>query len=498
MNGRSFASLDEILISSQSYDEDLFEVDTSTRGNPQRFDIDINPIPKSPSAPDYSNDLFESDDHLPAFKSDDCDAQEESFHEQATDSFIQEENINQAEEDDGWSRPFEVTSTSTGRLRPSNESLGLSVDSVNLIAQIDQSPILSPHPKYSPISRKSEFNQSIPLVVINHNSAVGLNLVKSQFSCVKTVSEKDFEILEQLKRRTKQTNAPRQSNDTQYVRRMDGSLCHPLPAAVNQIEGRSRAVSLVASRAIHVANADYGIDRKTADRVMCNADRLRVYGIPDYDPDYDCACEMKEQNVTPSLPRELLQQRSGKGFLSQDRGQESKGISRASSARSKYSSSNEVLSRSLNNITPKRTYDDSARSADEKAIKEEEDAIEGMPFYQPEYSGKDSVGASSIRSDTAAMRRPVAYRGAADMVLDDIKEGKVTTNLLRIGVDRDMLKSKSEEIHSSFLADLLGEWLQHHFMNLNNVSTSSEESCLLAPVIQLHFSSLLSICWTTF
>ena len=473
MNVRSFASLDEILISSQSYDEDLFEVDTSTRENPQRFDIDINPIPKSPSAPDYTNDIFESDDHLPAYKSDDRDAQEESFYELVTDSFIQDENLNQAEEDDGWSRPFEVTSTSTGTLRPICESLRLSVDSVNLVAQIDQSPILSPHPKYSPISRKSDFNQSNPSVVINHNSAVGLNLVRRQFSCVKTVSEKDFEILEQLKRRTKQTNASRQRNDAQRVRRIDGSLCDLLPATVNQIEERSKAVSLVASRTIHVANADYGIDRKTADRVMCNADRLRVYGIPDYDPDYDCACEMKDQNVAPSLHRELLLQRSGKVFLSQDRSQKSKGLSRASSARSNYSSSNELLSRSLNTEIPKRTYDDSAHSVDEKAIEEEKGAVEGMPFYQSEYSRKDSIGASSVRSNTAAMRRPVAYQGAADMVLDDVREGKVTSNLLRVGVDRDMLKGKSEEIHSSFLADLLGEWLQHHFMNPNNVSISS-------------------------
>jgi hypothetical protein len=483
MNVRSFASLDEILISSQSYDEDLFEVDTSTRENPQRFDIDINPIPKSPLAPDYTNDLFESDDHLLALKSDDCDAEDDSFYEQATNSFIEEENINQAVEDDECSRPFEVTSTSAGRLRPSSETLGFSVDSVNLVAQIDQSPILSPHPKYSTKLRKSEFNQSNHVVVINHNSAVGLNLVKNQFSRVKKVSEKDFEMLVQLKRRSKQTNAPRQRNDAQYVRRMDGSLCHPLPVAVSQIEERSKAVSLVASRAIHVANADYGIDKKTADRVMCNADRLRVYGIPDYDPDYDCACEMKDQNVTPSLPRELLLQRSENVYLSQDRDQESKGLSRASSARSNYSPSNEVLSRSLNSEIPKRTYDDSAHSAEEKAIKAAKCATEGMPFYQSEYSGKDSVGVSSIRSNTAAIRRPVAYRGAADMVLDDIREGRVTSNLLRIGVDRDMLKSKSEEIHSSFLADLLGEGLQHHFMNPNKVSTSSEESCLLAPVM---------------
>lgn len=454
MNVRSYASLDEILIFSQSYDEDLFEVETSTRENTQRFDIDINPIPKSPSAPDYANDLFESDDHLPALKSVDRDAEEDSFHEQATNSIIEEENINQA--DGEWGRPFEVTSTSTGRLRPSSESLGFSVDSVNLIAQIDQSPMLLPHPKYSPISRKSEFNQSDPIVVINHNSAVGLNLVKNQFSCVKKVCEKDFEILEKLKRRTKQMNASRQRNDTQYVRRMDGSLCDPLPAAVNQIEERSKAVSLVASRAIHVANADYGIDRKTSDRVMCNADRLRVYGIPDYDPDYDCACEMKDQNVTPSLLRELLLQQSGKAYLSEGRDQESKGLSRASSTRSNYSPSNEVLSRSPNNEIPKRIYDDSAHSAEEKALQAAKCAIEGMPFYQSEYSGKDSIGASLVRSNTAAMRRPVAYRGAAGMVLDDIREGKVTSNLLRIGVDRDVLKSKSEDIHSSFLADLLG------------------------------------------
>ena len=462
MNVRSFASLNEILISSQSYDEDLFEAETSTRDNPPRFDLYISPIPKSPSAPDYANDLFDSDDHLPAIQMNHSNIDGLAFDKPETDSFIDEETINPVDAE----RSMSFEATSTGERRLTSESLGLSVDSINLVAQIRQSPVSLPSSEYVPVLRRPAFSNSNPVVVINNNSTVRLNLRQSQFSCIKKVSEKDFEILEKLKRRTKQVtdnNAPRQRNVTGDAFKRNGSLGDLTPTVINQIEGRSKAVSLVASRAIHVANADYGIDTKTADRVMCSSDRFRVYGIPDYDPDYDCACEMKDQNVTPTLPREFLPQRSGNFCLSQDESQNNKGLLRKSNTLPNYTSSNEVLSRSANKEAVRRFHDDSTYFPKDDAV-EAEMFVTAGPVYPSEYlnRGGDSRSASYVEPSTAtqhaaALKSPVAYRGAAGMVLDDIREGKVTTSLLRLGVEKDKLKSKSEDIHSSFLADLLGE-----------------------------------------
>lgn len=462
MNVRTFASLDEILITSQSYDEDLFEAETSTRENPPRFDLYTSPIPKSPSAPDYANDLFESDDHLPAIQMNHSNIEGLAFDKPETDSFIDEVTINPVDAE--WSRSFGATST--GGTMLTNESLGLSVDSINLVAQIRQSPESSPSSEYVPVLRRAAFSNSNPVVVINNNSAVGLNFGQSQFSCIKKVSEKDFEILEKLKRRTKQVtdnNAHRQRNVTGDACKRNGSLGDLVPTVVNQIEGRSKAVRLVASRAIHVANADYGIDKKTADRVMCSSDRFRVYGIPDYDPDYDCACEMKEQNVTPALPSEFLPQLSGKFCLSQDEGQ-NKGLLRESKTLPTYIPSNEVLSRSADKQAVRRFHYESTHSPKDDAVEAEMFVTVGMPVYPSEClsEGEDSRSATYVKPSTAtqhaaALKRTVAYRGAADMVLDDLREGKVTASLLRVGVDRDMLRSKSEDIHSSFLADLLGE-----------------------------------------
>ena len=462
MNVRSFVSLDEILISSESYDEDLFEAETSTRENPPRFDLYVSPIPKSPSAPDYANDLFESDDHLPAIQMNHSNIEGLAFDKPETDSFIDEVTINPVDAE--RSRSFEATSI--GEMRLTSESLGLSVDSVNLVAQIRQSPVSLPSSEYVPVLRRAAFSNSNPVVVINNNSTVGLNLGQSQFSCIKKVSGKDLEILEKLKRRTKQVtdnNAPRQRNVAGDACKRNESPSDLLPTVVNQIEGRSKAVSLVASRAIHVANADYGIDRKTADRVMCSSDRFRVYGIPDYDPDYDCACEMKEQNVTPTLPSELLPQRSGNFCLRQDVCQ-NKGLLRESNTLPTYIPSNEVQSRSASEEATRSIHYESTQSPRDDAVEAEMFATAGMPVYPSQClsRGEDSRSASYVKPSTAtqhaaALKRTVAYRGAADMVLDDLREGKVTASLLRVGVDRDMLKSKSEDIHSLFLADLLGE-----------------------------------------
>jgi hypothetical protein len=252
------------------------------------------------------------------------------------------------------------------------------------------------------------------------------------------------------------------------------SLEEMLLIAADRVEVRSSAVSQVASRAIHIPSTDCGMTRRDADRIMAGPTGSRVYGIPDHDPDYDCAFEMEGDNRMPLKPSSSASSQLGapRSICTVRTGSLADRPEEVPRSNSRY----EMLSRLLPDPDLKRDGGRCTLAAESSS--EGKTDLAGIKnsfrsdlhFLQDEQIGIGKRAASHApkaeRSPLPAARAapqpaaavPAVHRGAADMVLDDIREGKVTADLLRLGVDRVMLSKRSEEMHCTFLSDLLGEY----------------------------------------
>jgi hypothetical protein len=239
----------------------------------------------------------------------------------------------------------------------------------------------------------------------------------------------------------------------------------------------------VAGRAIHIPSTDCGMTRRDADRIMAGPTGSRVYGIPDYDPDYDCAFEMEGDNRMPQKPSSSFSSHLGapRSIGTVRTGPFADRLEEVPRSNNHY----DMLSRLLPDPNLKRDGGEGTLEAEsssegktdlasiKKSFGPDLNYLQAQPIGIGKRVASHVPKAERVPHLSAAVAVPSVHKGAADMVLDDIREGKVTADLLRLGVDRDMLSKRSEEMHCTFLSDLLGAYrkylriaLQWHILDL--------------------------------
>jgi hypothetical protein len=536
MNIRSFADLDDIVIDSfhnSSYDEDLFEIDSSTREPLHTPDISSNLILKSPTGLDYADDLFESDDNAcvnaPTGEADlhegeisyaySMDKSEDSDENTVPDTPKEHEVVDSFADaihflemsvssdvpttndrkhlDDAQCVPHveirtsQASASSVDEVRTSQASAS-SVDEVRTsqpsASSVDE--VRSNQTSASPVDGVrsnqasalpvdvGEANKSLKVVFIPQNLFTGQSHEnKNQFSSVKRISGNDEFILKQLIKQKKEGSSSHNITSDMKRENIIKSLEEMLLIAADRVEVRSAAASQVAGRAIHIPSTDCGMTRRNADRIMVGPTGSRVYGIPDYDPDYDCAFEMEGDNRMPLKPSSSFSSHLGapRSIGTVRTGPFADRLEEVPRSSTHY----EMLSRLLPDPNLKRDGGEGTLEAEsssegktdlasmKKSFGPDFNYLQAQPIgigkriasHAPKAERAPHLAAKTVLQPAAAV--PSVHRGAADMVLDDIREGKVTADLLRLGVDRDMLSKRSEEMHCTFLSDLLGAYRRY-------------------------------------
>ena len=496
MNVRSFADLEDVLIESHtnnSYDEDLFEIDSSMREQhikPEgRYDNDQ----KSPGGFDYADDFCESEEYLcPAIPQDDAVNVDFEEYERSYDSIdvrrcppdknsaiLQDDAVNVNLE--GLERSCD--SIDDRKCSPDGNSLfeqsttcGPSIihdeDVIHPVADFKLSGAdcmkeCSTAQQNKQVVDISSAQLEIPKVItICQNPLVGNNIKnKSQFSSVKKASIEDARILDYLRRKNDALSMSGKEKGGIRGLKLEHDKHSPhkmVPKETNSVDARSAAVTRTAGRALHIPTTDHGMSKSTVKKIMSKPVECSVCGIPDYDPDYDCALEMMQnQNqwnpLGPSNKHgkpELFNSHNI-GIMPHSQGPRFQ----FDLSRQKSDFAEDTVCYVRQEVITKPSTDESGRKFDQNVL--------DLPnFESDKIIESNRIGATTtigIQNENKrippSMPVSVAHRGAADMVMDEIREGKITSNLLRLGVDRDMLSSKCEEIHCSFLSDLLGMFL---------------------------------------
>jgi hypothetical protein len=288
---------------------------------------------------------------------------------------------------------------------------------------------------------------------------------KSQFSQVQPVSDKETLILsrKQLEKKAEKTGKTGKNvgGDTEQREDMIHALQEMLLVAADRIEVRNSAIDSVAARSVVIKSTRSGLSNQQARRIMNPPADADVFGIPDYDPDYDCALEMMQTNLLPYHKEESEGDRdrpenkgvylkSNTPYHNKDKADEDY----SSSSSHKENKNNETLFiRSFNLKTQDYEY--------VKAPQKNQGRDQGRD--QGRNQGRDqSIDQGRDRSRDSRDRDQGRDQGrdhgqeVAKTLMEEMRERDEIRDLLRLGVDRNMLSDKSEEIHSSFLRDLLG------------------------------------------
>lgn len=460
MNVRSFADLEDVLIESHtnnSYDEDLFEVDSSMREQLVKPEERYDNSQKSPGGLDYADDFCESEEYLcPAILLDDAANVDLENYERSCDSI-----------DDRQSSPRE--NSMFEQPTKGGPSILHDGDIIHPVADLKLSAAnsikeCSTAQQHREVVDINSVQSEIPkAVTISQNPLVGNNFKnKSQFSNIEKVSIEDTQILNYFRRKNdaiakngKEKGSIRTSK-TGHDRHTPHGV---IPKDTNRVDVRSAAVTQTASRALHIPTVDHGMSKSTVKKIMSKPIECSAFGIPDYDPDYDCALEMMRNPCNPigasnKHANSRVFDTDDIGIMPQplaprfqfEKSREKQDFDFSADVKS---DSRREMSTRLSPVVSERPYNQNVLDFQNVEIDRiaENNRVAATTYRRKGIETKEIPPSLSV----SAM-----HRGAANMVMSEIREGKITSNLLRLGIDRDMLSSKCEEIHSSFLSDLLG------------------------------------------
>ena len=199
MNVRSFADLEDVLIESHtnnSYDEDLFEVDSSMREQLVKPEERNDNSQKSPGGLDYADDFCESEEYLcPAILLDDAANVDLENYERSCDSI-----------DDRQCTPpdsnelKQAIDCSPSTFNDDDIACPIVDDKLSAADSTNECTSMQVKPKILDVN---SVQLQVPKVVaICQNLLVGNNFRnKSQFSNIKKVSIEDAQILNQMRDR---------------------------------------------------------------------------------------------------------------------------------------------------------------------------------------------------------------------------------------------------------------------------------------------------------
>ena len=494
MSVRSFADLDDIIIDNDqssrnddgilnsSYDEDVFENDSPLQehfqSEQQKFGGQLSCDEISLAAPDYAGDCFETDeDHV-----------DESYRDDADDE--ESRSLNASDADDASCD--RISSTNYGGILTTvpedtekvaavrhsvqhdngNEVTMQGDDNVHKPVRTEVAAADSRHPLTDSIcvsngsSVGAKFTKQVPnMPIIRQDQIAGKYLGnKISFSSIRKVSEDDAFILKQRKKQEVESEEmviSSRSNDDQRQGIVQ-SLEEMLIVAAEKMDMRRAAVDHVACRATRVPSTHYGgIAQDQVRRIMFCPERNDVFGIPDYDPDYDCALEMKEGHLIPRpypnpypLPMGCCRDIDDE---IEEQEHEEIPLNRYEKEEKKTEKTNlklfceEVVCQPESRIVNHGRISNMFTSMISNPKKKSDlgDMVSGSVL--------SDVLDRTVSGSAVSNGIPIVCSGTAESVLLAIREGKVNSDLLRLGTDRSMLAIKAEDLHSAFLSDLLGQ-----------------------------------------
>jgi hypothetical protein len=247
-----------------------------------------------------------------------------------------------------------------------------------------------------------------PNVITSRNEYIGN---KNQFSHVRKVSDDDGTfILNQQKKKINNGISGSGTDSCKGKEENVHTLQEMIEIAAEKISIKNIAMSSLASRAIPVPAIQLGIS---------NGHNRDLFGISYYNPDYDSAVEMMQKKLihNPSLTHE--------------------GYNSTHARSSSYRGSND------------NPYDN-----DQQNLNRNSDS-------RKTFTNNDHTALLKDKSFTPNRQTTTleSHRGEETVIslIEEINTEKENLQLLRLGVDRNMLCNKSEEIHSSFLRDLIGK-----------------------------------------
>jgi hypothetical protein len=267
------------------------------------------------------------------------------------------------------------------------------------------------------VNQSSESNVVKPTVITSRSEYMGN---KSQFSHVRKVSGDDGAfILNQQKKNIDNRVSVNGTNGSKEEK--IHSLQEMIEIAAERISTKNKAISSVASRAIPVPAIQLGIS---------NGQNRDLFGIPYYNPDYDSALEMMEKKIIHNTSPihegyDSNHARSSSYRSNEKMDMTDKPIIRRNSNNNQYFSNNQNLN----------------RNSDSKNLSK----------------NSESYGLTALPLGSSFARDAYNEKGIVTSLLEEINNEKENLQLLRLGVDRNMLCDKSEEIYSSFLSDLIGK-----------------------------------------
>ena len=464
MNLRSFADLDDIIIDNNlshdkdetflnsSYDEDVFESDSPAKeqlqSSPIGFGDQTNYDGTSPAAPDYTGDYFEADEDHAA----------ESYMDYA------------GKESSGIASPDLSDTASAKQILPLQDIYSSTEVSVpgpprQEIQKLDAT-MLSGFDRKSPTAPEVLLYKSgADVKFIKHASNVPIvrrDLIPGKylgnrilFSSVRQLSEDDTFMLNQRRKQEVEREKKAVSNSISDIHRQNivESLEEMLLVAAAKMDKRNASVNQAACRATRAPTIKCGgMNQDQVRRIMSCPERNDVFGIPDYDPDYDIALEMKEEYlISYPIPlgtyRDIAIEEEGQNQIPNysDEGTDQKpGKTNLKLFCAGIISPTKPQAADLKGSVPKKVFSDTPQRVSNI----------GERF-------SNVVKCNSLDMPVPNMpisdRSPATYDGPIESLLTQIREGKVSSDLLRLGVDRSMLVTKAEDIHCVFLSDLLGE-----------------------------------------
>ena len=476
MNLRSFADLDDIIIDNNlshdkdetflnsSYDEDVFESDSPAKEQLQSSPIDYgdrtNYDGTFQAAPDYAGDYFEADEDHTAELYMDYAGKESSG--------IASPDLNDTTSAKQILPVGDIySSTQVSVPGPSRQEI-LRLDAT-VHSEFDSQQNAAISLKASPTAPEVLLCKSgADVKFIKHASNVPIvrrDLIPGKylgnrilFSSVRQLSEDDTFMLNQRRKQKAEREKKAVSISISESHRQDivESLEEMLLVAAAKMDKRNASVNQAACRATRAPTIKYGgMNQDQVHRIMSCPESNDVFGIPDYDPDYDIALEMKEEHLfSYPIPlgtyRDIAIEEEGQKQIPNysDEGKDQKpGKINLKSFCAGIISPTKPQAAALKGRVPKKVFSDTPQRVSNI----------GERFSNiVKCNSLDMPVPNMPKSD----RSPAAYDGPIENLLTQIREGKVSSDLLRLGVDRSMLATKAEDIHCVFLSDLLGELTQ--------------------------------------
>lgn len=425
MNVRNFSDLDDILIdasenddyyqnSGYEYDEDVFEQEESPTKDqlkaPGKLKSNFNDIDSGGGTNDQDYTLDQEEQQTAFIEFEDV--------VDLKDNTDPDEDQNGKTESNGPVKLLDVEEKKCADL------IELDVPSVSYRRDYSELQRERKVVAQNFIVNQSSESKLKPTVITSRNEYLGN---KSQFSHVRKVSGDDGAFILNQQKKNIDNRVSDSGTDNSKEEKIR-SLQEMIEIAAERISTKNKAISSVASRAIAVPAIQLGIS---------NGQNRDLFGIPYYNPDYNSALEM--------IQKKILHNTSSfhKGYD-------------PNHARSSSYRSNEKMDMTDKPIL-RRNSDDNQYFGDNLNINRKIDS-KNFPKNRESNGLTPLPHGNTFAPDRQTLTRDVhKEEGTMTSLLEEINNEKENLQLLRLGVDRNMLCDKSEEIYSSFLSDLIGK-----------------------------------------